>query len=267
MLKFNNKVLKILDKWLNPIGSPEPSPTDQWYTLFEGQYGDLTTYSAASYIKANTYIQTDTTSLGKVYGRIDLYKSISIPVERQNDDYLLLEFPLFPWRASKYGGEVLSQDECHLSVNISNNSSYDNSYQFTITSLPISEIWEDIDYGVYEWTSTLTYQSYTETMNHIQPETTPGEISGIYIRLLYDLHTHKLYFYWAKTKDLPEQIKLSDFIDENVTLNSITDLCTISVHADGYGHDSAAPLPDKYLISGYASDHTGIKLKSYKGTL
>ncbi len=267
MLTINNKVLNINGNWLNPNGAPEPPPSGQWYTLFEGQYGDLSIYSASSYIKSDTYIKTSTTSTSKVQGQINLYKSVSIPVERQNDDYLLLEFPYFPWRASKQSGTVLSQDICRLSVDIRGNSSYNTGYLFNITSLPISQVWEDIDYGVYEWTSTLSYQSYTETMNHIQPGTSPGEIPGIYIRLLFDLHTHKLYFYWSLTKDLPEQIRISDFIDENVTLTSISDICTISVHADGYGYAAKSSTPNNYLMSGYASDHTGIRLKSYKGTL
>ena len=134
MLKFNNKVLHINDKWLNPNGAPEPPPSGQWYTLFEGQFGDLSIYSASSYIKADTYIKTSTTSTNKVQGQINLYKSVSIPVERQNDDYLLLEFPYFPWRASKQSGTVLSQDICRLSVDIRGNSSYTTGYLFNITS-------------------------------------------------------------------------------------------------------------------------------------
>ena len=51
MLKFNNKVLKILNKWLNPNGAPVPPPplSGKWYTLFDSGYGAFTTYNISNY--------------------------------------------------------------------------------------------------------------------------------------------------------------------------------------------------------------------------
>lgn len=265
MLKFNNKVLKILDKWLNPTGVTPP--TGQWYTLFEGQYGSFTSYSRTNYQKASTYIETNTTSTSKVSGNIMLSKSVSIPVERQNDDYLLLEFPFFPWRASKVASRVLDQDNSWFHLNISNQTNL-NTFMFDLKSLPLSSVREDIDYGVLNWRTTLSIPniSYTETFDHIQPGVTPEEPVEVYLRLLVDSHTGRIYFnYWRKD-DLPVQIKLSDFIDTQLTVN-ITDTCVINLYAIGYGKAAPTSYSQDYLISGYASNTNSIKLKSYKGTL
>ena len=267
MLKFNNKVLHINDKWLNPNGSPEPPPSGQWYTLFEGQYGDLTIYSRSYYQKASTYIETNTSSTSKVSGYIALYKSVSIPVERQNDDYLLLEFPYFPWRASKVASRVLDQDDSLFHLNISNQTNLE-TFMFDLNSLPLTSVREDIDYGVLNWRTTLSIPriSYNETFDHIQPGVSPQEPVEVYLRLLVNSHTGRIYFnYWRKD-DLPEQIRVSDFIDSQITVN-ITDNCVINLLAQGYGKAAVSSNPNDYLISGYASDHTSIKLKSYKGTL
>lgn len=266
MLKFNNKVLKILDKWLNPNGAPVP-PSGQWYTLFEGEYGDFTTYAHSNYIKAIPYIETNTSSASKVSGYISLFKSVSIPAERQNDDYLLLEFPFFPWRASKVASRVLDQDDSWFHLNISNQTNLE-TFMFDLKSLPLSSIREDIDYGVLNWRTTLSIPniSYTETFDHIQPAVTPQEPVEVYLRVLVNSHTGRIYFnYWRKD-DLPEQIRVSDFIDTQLTVN-ITDKCVINLNAQGYGKYGTTSNPNDYLISGYAADHPNIKLKSYKGTL
>lgn len=270
MLKFNNKVIKILDKWLNPNGvSPvPPEPSGQWYTLFDGGYGDFTTYTRSNYHKANTYIETDTTSTSKVSGFIALYKSVSIPVERQNDDYLLLEFPYFPWRASKVESRVLDQDDSLFHLNISNQSNLE-TFMFDLKSLPLTSVREDIDYGVLNWRTTLSIPkiSYTETFEHIQPAVSPQEPVKVYLRVLVNTHTGRIYFNYWRAEDLPEQIRVSDFIDSNFTVN-ITDACVINVLAQGYGKAAVSSNPNDYLISGYAAGGAdGIILKSYKGTL
>lgn len=267
MLKFNNKVLKILDKWLNPTGAPVP-PSGQWYTLFEGQYGDFTTYSRTNYQKASTYIETNTSSTTKVQGSIYLYKSVSIPVERQNDDYLLIEFPYFPWRSSKVASRVLDQDNSWIQLNISN-LTYDlSNFMFLLKSLPLTSLQEPNDYNVLNWRTTLYINniSYTETFDHIPSGVTSSVPFDIYLRVLVNSHTGRIYFNYWREDDLPEQIRVSDFIDTQLTVN-ITDMCSINVLAQGYGKAAQASNPNDYLISGYSSNHPSIKLKSYKGTL
>ena len=270
MLKFNNKVIKILDKWLNPNGvSPvPPPPSGQWYTLFDGGYGDFTTYTMSNYHKANTYIETNTTSTSKVSGFIALYKSVSIPVERQDDDYLLLEFPYFPWRASKVESRVLDQDDSLFHLNISNQSNLE-TFMFDLNSLPLTSVREDIDYGVLNWRTTLSIPkiSYTETFEHIQPGVSPQEPVKVYLRALVNSHTGRIYFNYWRAEDLPEQIRVSDFIDTNLNVN-ITDTCVINLLAQGYGKAAVSSSPNDYLTSGYAAGGAdSIKLKSYKGTL
>ena len=266
MLKFNNKVLKILDKWLNPNGTPVP-PSGQWYTLFDGQYGDFTTYDRTNYQKASTYIETNTSSTSKVSGNISLYKSVSIPVERQNDDYLLLEYPYFPWRSSKVASRVLDQDNSWIHLNISNQTNL-NNFMFDLKSLPLSSLQEEYDYNVLNWRTTLSIPniSYTETFDHIPSGVTSLKPVDIYLRLLVDSHTGRIYFNYWREYDLPEQIRISDFIDTQITVN-INDNCVINVNAEGYGKAAVTSYPNDYLISGYSSNHPSIKLKSYKGTL
>lgn len=263
MLKFNNKVLKILNKWLNPIGTPVP-PSGQWYTLFDGQYGDFTTNSSANYHKQSTYIETNTSSSSWVYGNISLYKSISIPVERQNDDYLLLEFPFHIWRTTREESLVLYPGDSWLRLNIGNQIKLD-TFMFNLKSLPLTSYRSrEIYYGVSNWSDTLTIPniSYTETFEHSHPQ----EPDEVHLRMLVDLHTGRLYFNHWRKEDLPEQIRVTDFIDTEITVN-ITDNCVISVKAEGYGKDVSPYHQDDYLISGYSSNHPGIILKSYKGTL
>lgn len=270
MLKFNNKVLHINYKWLNPNGvSPvPPEPSGQWYTLFDGVYGDFTTYTMSNYHKANNYIETNTTSTSKVSGFIALYKSVSIPVERQDDDYLLLEFPYFPWRASKVESRVLDQDDSLFHLNISNQSNLE-TFMFDLNSLPLTSVKEDIDYGVLNWITTLSIPkiSYTETFEHIQPGVSQQESVKVYLRALVNSHTGGIYFNYWRAEDLPEQIRVSDFIDTKLNVN-ITDTCVINLLAQGYGKAAVSSSPKDYLISGYAASLTdSIKLKSYKGTL
>jgi hypothetical protein len=261
MITYNNKVLKILNKWLNPISTPVP-PSGQWYTLFDGQYGDFTTYDRTNYHKQSTYIETNTSSSSLVYGNISLYKSISIPVERQNDDYLLLEFPFIVWRSSRVESLVLVPYDSSLSLNIDNQIKLD-TFMFNLKSLPLTS-YRGIYYGVSNWSTTLSIPniSYTETFEHLHPQ----EPDEVHLRMLVDLHTGRLYFNHWRKEDLPEQIVVTDFIDTQITLN-ITDNCVISLKAEGYGKDVTPYNQDDYLISGYSSDHTSIKLKSYKGTL
>ena len=270
MLKFNNKVIKILDKWLNPIGvSPvPPEPSGQWYTLFDSGYGDFTNYNWSNYQKASNYIETNTSSTSKVSGFIALYKSVSIPVERQDDDYLLLEFPYFPWRASKVGSRVLDQDDSLFHLNISSLINLE-TFMFDLKSLPLTSVREDIDYGVLNWLTTLSIPkiSYTETFKHIKPGVYQQESVKVYLRALVNSHTGRIYFNYWREEDLPEQIRVSDFIDTKLTVN-ITDTCVINVLAQGYGKAAVSSNPNDYLISGYAAGGTdGIILKSYKGTL
>ena len=270
MLKFNNKVLKILDKWLNPNGAPvpPPPPSGQWYTLFDSGYGDFTIYTRSNYQKASNYIETNTSSTSKVSGFIALYKSVSIPVERQNDDYLLLEFPYFPWRTSKVESRVLDQDDSLFHLNISNQTNLE-TFMFDLKSLPLTSVREDIDYGVLNWRTTLSTPkiSYTETFDHIKPGVSQQESVKVYLRVLVNTHTGRIYFNYWRAEDLPEQIRVSDFIDSKFTAN-ITDTCVINVLAQGYGKAAVSSNPNDYLISGYAAGGTDtIKLKSYKGTL
>ena len=277
MLKFNNKVLHINDKWLNPNGAPVPPPSGQWYTLFEGQYGDMTWYDMDSFTKASTYIETNTKSTITYdkYCYIYVYKALSIPEERQDDDYLLIEFPYFPWRASRVANTVLNGNANTFYMNIVNQYDWDTkyiNYMFNLWSYALTyEVNpNDQDFGVLDWRTTLSIPnvSYTNTFEHIQHSDRPytSQTSQTYLRLLIDKHNGKLYLNHWDISNLPSRIRISDFVDTGYTVN-ITDTCIIYLYSGCIGRDATSSNPNNYLTCGYASPTNDIKFKSYKGTL
>ena len=273
MLKFNNKVLHINDKWLNPNGAPEPPPSGQWYTLYEGQYGDMYWVSLRKFTKASTHIETNTSSTAGEYCYIYLYKNLSIPEERQDDDYLLIEFPYFPWRASRVADTVLNSSSNRLYMTIDNHYDMDTqyiNYQFNFSSYALTyEVNpNDQDFGVLDWRTTLSIPnvSYTNTFEHIQHSDRPYTSAQTYLRILVDKHNGKLYLNHWDINNLPSRIRISDFVDTGYTVN-ITDTCYIWLYSRCYGRYATSSNPSDYLICGYASPTNDIKLKSYKGTL
>lgn len=272
MLKFNNKVLKILDKWLNPNGvSPvPPEPSGKWYDLATLHFTDFSVSERDDYhILDSNHVETYTQSETMTTGYINLYKAISIPAERRNDDYLLLEFTFIPWRTSDnanlvYRGidSAAGLNTLTLAVNRNSPGYYmSQSYIRSTASGSKPHATEAGQYSVRSWTDQI-YRSSDNFQIGTYSIDTVADTRTVVMRYLYDLHTKNLYYEIGN--NLSDEIVLSNFTLVDIVSNFGTDnYYNISIRS--YSNGAKLGTPDNWLVAGHATD--GFKLKSYKGTL
>jgi hypothetical protein len=270
MLKINNSVLKINGDWLNPVVRPvPPGPSGQWYDLATLHFTDFIVNESDDYhIKNSDNVETYTQSETMTTGYINLYKAISIPAERRNDDYLLLEFPLIPWRTSDnanlvYRGSIDSTAGLNmlaLAVNRKFPDYYKHqSYILSTASGSKPHATEAGQYSVRSWTNQI-YRSSDNVQIGTYSIDTVADTRVVVMRYLYDLHTNNLYYEIGN--DLSDEIVLSNF----TLVYTVSDFGTdkyYNISILSYSNGAKAGIP--WLFAGHATD--GFKLKSYKGTL
>ena len=266
-LKFNGKPLAV---------------GGQWHDLWSGNFNGFEVDQSQHYWidrEHTTYghnIETDVESSSapepgvKTYGYLTIYKKISIPNTRLNDNFVMLEFPFNPYTESRSRRLIENNmDKSTLQVGLIKRA-YEllppGLFSFSIDSTPTSVIekgddGEGMRYGAGSWSHTLRIPniSYTHTFSYSQ--------GNLKIRLLCDLSTKKTYFKLAST--FPNEVVLTDYIDTGFTI-PIFDLQNymICVYANGYGIRADFTAPLEYLIAGYSvGSGKPITLKSYLGTL
>lgn len=274
-LKFNGKYLAI---------------GGQWYDLWGGNFDGFNVWDSQYYWIDNKYttygnnIETDIESSSapepgvKRSGNLYIYKRISIPNTRLNDNYVMLEIPFNPYRDTRNRSTLennmdVSMLQVGLIKRFSNppvppDEDYPldplNSFSFIITSTPTSVVEKGDDgqgmrYGAGSWSHRLVIPN----ISYIKTFTTTSGQPGLKIRLLCDLSTNKTYFKLAST--FPNEVVLSDYIDTGFTM-TIEDLQNymINVYANGFGIKAPANKPLEFLIAGYyVGSGTPITLKSY----
>lgn len=292
MLKYNNKVLKVQDKWLLP--GAKPVPLQDWYTLGEWAYDDFTINTNHNYTSyytiEDTFIRTDFPDLDSGAGKVLVTKTIEIPEERMDDDYLLLEIPLRAWRTSNkahyitdtywdnpggitpeytvcdsaIGFKLRRASSVNCSVHYVSRTTNDNDCNVTTTAL--TSMWDDEPYAQYykagSWKHHLSANYTGEDVDNISEL----DDKTRKVRLLYDLKNSYVYVSWGI--NLPQDISLSDYHIPRQSIDLGTDNhYTIGIAAASSGLIST--YNHEWLITGYWADHEDCKiiLKSYKGVL
>ena len=272
MFTKNGNILKINGDWIKPSGSPVPpgpQPSGQWYDLGEYTYSNFSVDSSTYYRFHDDNIETSGAYTGTpTYSFTKLYKTLLIPNERKEDDYLLFEIPMRPFRSSNKASIISSRPkQCNIKFNVrkSNSASF-NNLDCEVYSEAQGSKWEpaDSDYGVSRWYHLLNDNNGDE-LDNVQVNESDDYTRKV--RLLYNLNTSNLYIQWGT--NLTDEVKLSDYYNLGIIEGGFGtgDYYTINIFATGYGY---MPNEDNdYLCSGYVSNSTDcqIKLKSYKGTL
>lgn len=255
----------------------------KWYDLWGGNFNDFYVLDSQYYWIDNKYttygnnIETDIESSSsapyagvKTWGYLYIFKKVSIPNSRLNDNFVMLEFPFNPYRITR--SRTLLQnnmDSSTLKVGLIKRLNYPNPpldyrnyFSFDITSTPTSVVEKGDDgsgmrYGAGSWSHTLSIPniSYTNTFSYSQ--------GNLKIRVLCDLSTKKTYFKLAST--FPNEVVLSDYIDTGFTMpTDESSTYMISVYATGYGIKAPDGYPLDFIIAGYSvGSGTPIKVKSY----
>ena len=275
-LKYNGKYLAIGGKWYDLWGGNFDGfdVLDSRYYWIDEEY---TTYG--------NNIETDIESSSapspgvKTFGYLNTYKRISIPSERLNDNFVMLEIPFNPYRETRIESLLENNmDYSYFKVGLikrysippvsPDDDSVDplNSFSFIIDSVPTSVVAKGDDgfgmrYGAGSWNHRVRIPniSYRKTFAYDK-----GDLK---IRLLCDLNTKKTYFKIASS--FPDDVVLSDYIDTGFTM-PVENLqhYLINVYAGGYGIKALDGRPREYLIAGYmAGSGTPITVKSYVGKL
>lgn len=295
MLKFNNKVLKILDKWLNPNGvspiPPGPDPEEQpltptaelgnWsynnFTQYDGTY-DSSAYYYLYYIHTKDgQISTRSTNDSPMTCYAKISKTVAIPDELKNDDYLLLEIPMRSYRSSNYSTIINDGTYSNYAVTVRKTSSPGyidlNNRDCKVVSRDGRGRWnsEISAYTPANWFHSLSSNYYTSSVSVTEDNDKTRKL-----RILYNLKNGDYYIMWGT--NLNEEIYLRDFNYAGTVEGGLgnADYYTINIYADGLGwvnydyYDGNVAYRDSYLFSGYVSNNTNcqIKLRSFKsGTI
>jgi hypothetical protein len=274
MIVHNGNVVVNNGRWIIPTNPPE------WYNLSSLLY---TNFDVKSSLRC--YTRTPAVNEGEIRtgdeeigsGNIILYKTILIPEERRNDDYMLVEIPIRPWRTSDSPDGVMYSGPSNLALTVRRSSSSYNinasNNDFVVQSSPLSSeyVYRVHAYGVEQWKHIINSYSFSEEVNAYERNEGSRKV-----RLLYKLKTDDVYISWGT--NLRNNIILSDYSYLGKVSGGIGsgNYYTITIYANGtgwnYPSDSAwfpESLKDTYEISGYWSElsNCAVYLKSCKGII
>lgn len=268
MFTKNGNILKINGDWL------KPKPI--WNTISELNYSNLTTYSrtnmATNAGKVGTY---DPGGVGSYFnGNIVLYKTIQIPSDKLNDDYLLFEINLRPYRKANKTDYIMCGTSNYFAINVRKSSTIiTNEYDIASYSLPEEAVYKWSPPGGEYITGTWNHKLYKYIPNYTllnDISIDESDLINFKLRILYNLNNNS--YYTQIGINLSEDIILSNFyycgeLPNGMGTSNYYTIC-FSISSIGYGNWS------DYMNSGYDcaygpdyNEGYSIKLKSFKGTL